>query len=122
MNNDKRLKKIITIPNVLSFFRILLIPFIIWFYCYKKDYTLTLVVIIVSGLTDVIDGFIARRFNMISDFGKIFDPFADKLTQITIINCLITTYKYMIIPLVVFVVTLIFPEAVLIPTPEFNFV
>ena len=89
MNNDKCLKKIITIPNVLSFFRILLIPFIIWFYCYKKDYTLTLVVIIVSGLTDVIDGFIARRFNMISDFGKIFDPFADKLTQITIINCLI---------------------------------
>ena len=104
MNNDKRLKKIITIPNVLSFFRILLIPFIIWFYCYKKDYTLTLVVIIVSGLTDVIDGFIARRFNMISDFGKIFDPFADKLTQITIINCLITTYKYMIIPLVILLI------------------
>lgn len=104
MNKDKYLNKVITIPNILSLFRVLLIPLIIWLYCYKNNYLLTLIVIVVSGLTDVIDGFIARRFNMISNVGKIFDPLADKLTQITIINCLIATYKYMVCPLLVLIV------------------
>jgi cardiolipin synthase len=57
-----------------------------------------------SGLTDVVDGFIARRFNMISNFGKVFDPIADKLTQIAVISCLITRFWYMAIPLAIFLV------------------
>lgn len=96
--------KILTIPNVLSFFRLCLIPLIIWLYCFKEEYVLTILVYGVSGLTDVIDGAIARKFNMISNFGKIFDPIADKLTQMAVIGCLITNFWYMAIPLAIFVI------------------
>ena len=102
-DNSNYLNKIITIPNILSFFRILLIPFIIWSYCFKSNYTASLVVILISAITDVVDGFIARKFNMISNFGKIFDPLADKLTQITIISCLITRYKIMLVVLLLLI-------------------
>ena len=50
------------------------------------------------------DGSVARRFNMISNFGKVFDPIADKLTQMAIIACLITRFWWMVIPLVIFVI------------------
>lgn len=69
--------KILTIPNVLSFFRLCLIPIIVWLYISKEDYFWTLMVLLFSGLTDVVDGIIARKCNMISDFGKAFDPIAD---------------------------------------------
>ena len=87
--------KILTIPNVLSFFRLCLIPVFVWTYCEKKDYMLTALAVFVSGVTDVVDGFIARRFHMISDFGKILDPVADKLTQGALILCLTVTYDWM---------------------------
>ncbi len=77
-----------TIPNILSIIRILMIPFIVWAYCVKKDFTLAFILFTVSAFTDVADGFIARRFNMITDAGKILDPIADKLTQAAVIFCL----------------------------------
>lgn len=73
-------KKILTIPNILSFFRLCLIPVIIWLYTEKQDYFWTLLVLLLSAVTDIVDGIIARKCNMISDFGKAFDPIADKLT------------------------------------------
>lgn len=74
---------IITIPNALSFLRILLItPFMIFFL--NGEYIEAACVIIVSGLTDCVDGFIARKFNQISDFGKVLDPVADKLTLLAV--------------------------------------
>ena len=91
--------KILTIPNVLSFFRLCLIPIIVWFYISKEDYFWTLMVLLLSGLTDVIDGIIARKCNMISDFGKAFDPIADKLTQAAMLCCLVVRFNYMLIPL-----------------------
>lgn len=87
--------QILTIPNLLSVVRLALIPLIIWLYCVKQDYTWSVIVILISGVTDIIDGFIARRFNMISDFGKILDPIADKLTQAAVIICLTVKYKWM---------------------------
>ncbi len=84
--------KILTIPNVLSFFRLCLIPVFVWTYCEKKDYMLTALAVFVSGLTDVVDGFIARRFHMVSEFGKAFDPIADKLTQLALLICLLTRF------------------------------
>ena len=51
---------------------------------FRGDYVLATAVMLASGATDVIDGFIARRFNMITDLGKILDPIADKLTQMTL--------------------------------------
>ena len=103
-DSQKYAKKILTIPNILSFFRLCLIPIIVWSYCVSKNYILTIIVFGISGLTDIVDGYIARHFNMISNFGKVFDPLADKLTQIAIISCLITRFWYMVIPLAIFVV------------------
>ena len=77
--------KIWTIPNVLSFFRLLLVPFIIWAYVGLRNDTLTILLLAVSAMTDVLDGRIARKFNMISDLGKALDPFADKITQVCVV-------------------------------------
>ncbi len=107
MTNDstnKYQKKILTIPNILSFFRLCLIPVIVWLYIGKKDYLLTLLVLLLSALTDIVDGIIARKFNMISDFGKAFDPVADKLTQMSMLFCLISRFSYMTIPLVLLII------------------
>ncbi len=103
-NISKYKDKIFTIPNLLSFFRICLIPLFVWLYFKHKESGIAAVVFIVSGITDVADGFIARKFNMISDFGKFFDPIADKLTQITVLGCLIWDYPLLGIPLGILIV------------------
>ena len=96
--------QILTIPNLLSMVRLLLIPVILWLYIEAKNNTGAIAVIILSGLTDVVDGFIARRFHMVSDFGKILDPIADKLTQGALILCLTVTYDWMTWLIVLFVI------------------
>ena len=101
-------KKIITIPNILSFFRLCLIPVIVWLYTVKQDHFLTLIILVLSGVTDIVDGIIARKCNMISDFGKAFDPVADKLTQIAMLFCLVSRFPYMMIPFVLLVVKEVF--------------
>lgn len=102
---DKLTKKqILTIPNMLSFFRLALIPFIVWLYVIKSSPEMTVALLIVSGATDIIDGFIARHFNMTSDFGKAIDPLADKLTQIAVLFCLLTRFPLIILPIVIMIV------------------
>lgn len=96
---NKYKNKIITIPNILSFFRLCLIPVIVWLYISEKDYFWTLMILLLSGLTDIVDGIIARKFSMISDFGKAFDPIADKLTQAATLCCLVVRFRYMLVPL-----------------------
>lgn len=88
--------RILTIPNLLSTIRILLIPLFMWFYLNRDDITATAVVLVLSGLTDALDGFIARHFHMVSDFGKALDPFADKLTQLAMLCCLVIRFPRMI--------------------------
>lgn len=88
-------EQILTIPNLLTLVRFLLIPLIVCLYCIAKDYYSAALIIIVSGLTDVADGIIARKFNMVSDFGKIMDPVADKCTQGSIVLCLASRYPLM---------------------------
>ncbi len=92
--SKKIIKKneIFTIPNILSMFRLALIPVIVWLYYVEDNHYGMLGVIALSGLTDIVDGKIARRFNMISDFGKILDPIADKFTQGIIFICLTSKY------------------------------
>lgn len=88
-------KEILTIPNLLSLFRLILIPVYVLIYINAEDatdYYLAAGILAVSCLTDMIDGQIARHFNMISSIGKILDPLADKATQFTLIICL--TLKY----------------------------
>lgn len=84
-------KEIFTIPNVLSMLRLVLIPLYIYIYLNAKTdahYYISAGILAVSCLTDLIDGQIARRCNMISTLGKMLDPFADKATQFTLIICL----------------------------------
>ena len=84
-------KEILTIPNLLSLFRLVLIPVYMTIYLNAteaSDYCLSAAILAVSCLTDMIDGKIARRFNMISTVGKILDPVSDKATQFTLILCL----------------------------------
>ena len=88
-------KDILTIPNILSFIRLLLIPVFIVTYCQHRYYTAS-VIVLVSGVTDLLDGFIARTFNMITDLGKLLDPVADKLTQGAVVFALIFRYKFLI--------------------------
>ena len=81
-----------TIPNLLSFIRILLIP--VFAYLYYNDMKVEAVLVLAaSGLSDMFDGKIARRFNQVSALGKILDPIADKLTQITIAVMLLLDFK-----------------------------
>ncbi len=101
-------KQIFTIPNLLSVVRLLLIIPLVWLYCGMEEYVLAGVVLILSGVTDVVDGFIARHFHMISDIGKVLDPIADKLTQGAMMLCLVFRFPLMTLPLVLLIVKELF--------------
>ena len=75
------------VPNALTIIRFLLIPVIV-ISIFNGDYIIAFIFFTVSGITDIADGFIARKFNLISNFGKLMDPLADKLTQIATIASL----------------------------------
>jgi len=96
--------QILTIPNILSFFRIALIPVIVWLYVFVDSRALTTLAILISGATDIIDGFIARKFNMTSDFGKAIDPLADKLTQLAVLCCLFLDFPLIALPMVIMLI------------------
>lgn len=81
-----------TIPNLLSVIRIALIPVFAVMYL-NGNQLLAIAILAVSGLTDLFDGKIARRFNQVSALGKILDPVADKLTQITIAIILFISFR-----------------------------
>lgn len=88
-------KEVFTIPNLLSLFRLILIPVYVVIYLnatQNNDYYIAAGILAVSCLTDLIDGKIARHFNMISTLGKILDPLADKATQFALILCLAMEY------------------------------
>lgn len=87
--------KLFNIPNCLCFFRIALIPVFLSVYLNANDskhYIYAAVILVLSGFTDFLDGFIARNFNMVTEFGKLIDPIADKLTQIAVAYALVYTY------------------------------
>ena len=95
MNIKNWKKEIFTIPNLLSLFRLVLIPVYIILYLNATDaadYILAAAILAVSCITDMIDGKIARHFNLISTVGKILDPVADKATQFSLIICLALKY------------------------------
>ncbi len=99
-NKEKKIdfKYIFTIPNILSYLRILLIPPFMCLFL-KGKYIESAIVIILSGLSDCVDGFLARRLNQITQLGKMLDPVADKLTLIAVAICL-SILEPMIFPVV----------------------
>ncbi len=89
-----RLRKLFTnvwnIPNALTMMRLVLIPvFVIVFFStpQDRDKIAALIVFAVASITDMFDGMLARRLNQITDFGKLFDPLADKVMVVTAIVC-----------------------------------
>lgn len=91
------------VPNILTIIRFFLIPAILYF-IFTGQYIASFIMLTVSGLTDVLDGIIARKFNCITNFGKLVDPLADKATQISILAAL--TFKG-IIPLWMLIVVFV---------------
>lgn len=80
MKGRPRKQDLINIPNVLCYIRILLVPFFVYLFI-KEYYWQSALVVVIAAATDVVDGWIARHFNMITDWGKFIDPLADKLMQ-----------------------------------------
>ncbi len=100
-------KEIFTIPNLLSLFRLALIPIYIVIYLNATEayqYYVAGGILAVSCLTDMIDGKIARHYNMITTVGKVLDPLADKVTQLSLTICLSIRYPVLVRVLVLFLV------------------
>ncbi len=76
------------IPNYLTTARLILVPVFAYLVLGAENLPAAALVFIISGITDIIDGYIAKKYNMVTDFGKVYDPFVDKLMQITAIVCL----------------------------------
>lgn len=76
------------IPNLLSIFRLILIPAFTYEFVVCDDFFTAGIMLVLSGITDCLDGYIARKFDMITTLGKILDPLADKLTQVMAVFCL----------------------------------
>ena len=99
-------KVLFNIPNCLCFFRILLIPLFLYVYFvadFKNRYIVAAFVLVISGISDFLDGFIARKFNMVTDFGKFIDPVADKLTQFVLAITLLFSYPLAWILLIIII-------------------
>ena len=102
----KNKKVLFNIPNCLCFFRILLIPLFLYVYFvadFKNRYIVAAFVLVISGISDFFDGFIARKFNMVTDFGKFIDPVADKLTQFVLAITLLFSYPLAWILLIIII-------------------
>ena len=104
MNHNGDQKRILTIPNFLSLLRIVLIPVIVYVYLGRDDELLAGLLLAVACLTDLLDGWIARRFHMISDLGKILDVVADKLMQVSILLCAAVHYRQTLILVAILVI------------------
>lgn len=79
------------IPNILTLFRLFLVPvFILTFFSeIPGSFTYSIIVFVAAGITDMLDGYIARKYNLITKWGILLDPFADKLMLITVLGCLV---------------------------------
>lgn len=88
-------KEIFSIPNLMGYFRILMIPVFCYLYIGKRMYLEASAVVLLSSLTDLFDGKIARKFNMVTELGKLLDPVADKMTHGALALCLAARYPLM---------------------------
>ncbi len=104
-------KDLWTVPNILCYIRVLLIPvFVVLYFRAEsaRDYLRAAGVILLSGVTDFLDGFVARKFDMVTELGKLIDPIADKLTQAALIFVLLIRIDKMYLLLILFAAMQIF--------------
>ena len=107
MKEKTNIKVIFTIPNILCYFRILLIPIFCYLYLNAKtnlDYFVSTLVVLISSLTDLFDGMIARKFNQVTELGKVLDPVADKITHLALAICISIKYPLMWLLLILMVI------------------
>lgn len=102
-------KRIVTLPNIVSFIRILGIPYFLWLLLDEERVLAAAIVLIVVGATDWIDGTLARALNQVTDLGTMLDPIADRLA---LMAAVIGGYIADIVPLTI-LVALIIREAIL---------
>lgn len=105
--SDMKIRKedFLLLPNILTYIRLLLVPAFIVAYSNAEttgDHIFAAGIIVISGITDVADGFIARHWNMISDLGKIIDPLADKAMQFSMMICVCVRYKWFVFLIVIY--------------------
>lgn len=104
--SDWKEREFFTIPNFISLLRIILA--FVFLYCYKADIghknAVLALIICLSGISDFLDGRIARCFNMVSEWGKLLDPLADKISQLILLLCLINRYPKAAVILCIFIV------------------
>lgn len=93
--------RIITTPNILSTIRLIIVP-IIYVAFRREKYLLAMFLVILSGLTDLLDGIIARKSGQITKIGKILDPVADKLTQFCLLICIMKQYPFVLVTAIIF--------------------
>lgn len=98
MDSRKR-GAVFTAPNLITLFRIGLIPLFVWLCILKDAAHPACAVLLISGASDIADGYIARRYGLVSDLGKILDPVADKLTQAAALICLTLENALLLLPL-----------------------
>ena len=91
-----------TIPNALTAFRLLMVPVFVWLYYRVENHVLAAVALGVSAVSDMLDGWIARRFYMESNLGRVLDPLADKITQAAMCLMLLERYPIMLWVLIFF--------------------
>lgn len=102
MENKQGWKKNLTVPNALSVLRLLVIaPFVVFFV--QEDYGMAALMLLISGLSDMLDGWVARRFNQFTPLGAMLDPVADKLTLGAVVICMGLAFP-ITIPLVVLLI------------------
>lgn len=95
------------IPNILTAIRFIIIP-VFGYYLFREQYPVAVALFLLGGLTDVLDGYIARKFNMITSWGKIADPVADKLMQITALVLLSIKNSNLVVVLIIVIAKEIF--------------
>jgi len=92
----------VNIPNILTVVRFFLVP-IFGYYLYQGAYLVAVCLFLLAGITDILDGYIARKLDMVTSWGKLADPLADKLMQITALVILTLQYLIPLIILIIFV-------------------
>lgn len=99
----KPINQNLTVPNALSVLRVILVPFFAWFFM-QGNLPAAVAMLALSGLSDMFDGLIARKFNQVTELGKMLDPFADKLTQGVVALCLAVQFPAIRLILAIFII------------------
>lgn len=96
-----------SLPNILTYIRILLVPVFVLVFVNAQswiDHIWAIAIILISAATDIIDGYIARKFNMITDWGKVIDPVADKAMQGAMMFCIVVKFPLVLILIVLYAI------------------